>query len=141
MLQSSQSLMFERVLTANLSRSSRPEVLYKKMFLKISQNTRGKHPWKTPVSVSFIIKSKVWRLQLLKNRLWHRYFPVNFAKFLRIPFFTEPTMAASVSFTFSLMTDRRYVLSRKAPIIYCSSSYCWKYFKCFTEGVACKSIM
>ena len=23
---------------------------------------------------------------LLKKRLWHRYFPVNFAKFLRIPF-------------------------------------------------------
>ena len=26
---------------------------------------------------------------LLKKRLWHRCFPVNFAKFLRIPFFTE----------------------------------------------------
>ena len=26
---------------------------------------------------------------LLKNRLWHRCFPVNFAKFLRIPFLTE----------------------------------------------------
>ena len=26
---------------------------------------------------------------LLKKRLWHRSFPVNFAKFLRAPFFTE----------------------------------------------------
>ena len=26
---------------------------------------------------------------LLKKRLWHRCFPVNFAKFLRIPFLTE----------------------------------------------------
>ena len=26
---------------------------------------------------------------LLKNRLWHRCFLVNFAKFLRTPFFTE----------------------------------------------------
>ena len=26
---------------------------------------------------------------LLKKRLWHGYFPVNFAKFLRTPFFTE----------------------------------------------------
>ena len=26
---------------------------------------------------------------LLKKRLWHRYFPVNFAKFLKKPFFTE----------------------------------------------------
>ena len=26
---------------------------------------------------------------LLKKRLWHRCFPVNIAKFLRTPFFTE----------------------------------------------------
>ena len=26
---------------------------------------------------------------LLKKRLWHRFFPANFAKFLRTPFFTE----------------------------------------------------
>ena len=26
---------------------------------------------------------------LLKARLWHRFFPVNFAKFLRTPFFIE----------------------------------------------------
>ena len=26
---------------------------------------------------------------LLKKRLWHRWFPVNFAKFLRTPFLTE----------------------------------------------------
>ena len=26
---------------------------------------------------------------LFKKRLWHRCFPVNFAKFLRPPFFTE----------------------------------------------------
>ena len=26
---------------------------------------------------------------LLKKKLWHRYFPVIFAKFLRTPFFTE----------------------------------------------------
>ena len=28
-------------------------------------------------------------VQILKKRLWHRCFPVNFARFLRIPFFTE----------------------------------------------------
>ena len=26
---------------------------------------------------------------LLKNTLWHRYFPVNFAEFLRTPYFIE----------------------------------------------------
>ena len=30
---------------------------------------------------------------LLKKRLWHGYFPVNFAKFLRIPFLTEQVSA------------------------------------------------
>ena len=42
------------------------------MFLEISQNTHEN----TCVRVSFLIKLQVW----------HRYFPVNFAKFLRIPF-------------------------------------------------------
>ena len=32
---------------------------------------------------------KVWPATLLKKRLLHRCFPVNFAKFLRTPFFTE----------------------------------------------------
>ena len=30
-----------------------------------------------------------WLATLLKKRLWHRCFPVNFAKFSRRPFFTE----------------------------------------------------
>ena len=30
-----------------------------------------------------------WPATLLKKRLWHRCFPVNFAKFLRTPFLTE----------------------------------------------------
>ena len=42
---------------------------------------------------------------LLKKRLWHRYFSVNFAKFLRIPFFIEQLCFCSVidhSWTFIL---------------------------------------
>ena len=39
---------------------------------------------------------------LLKRRLWHRHFPVNFVKFLRTPFFTEQLRTtASVVFRFS----------------------------------------
>ena len=34
-------------------------------------------------------KAPVTSATLLKKRLWHRCFPVNFAKFLRTPFFTE----------------------------------------------------
>ena len=34
-------------------------------------------------------KSSLRLATLLKKRLWHRFFPVNFAKFLRTPFFSE----------------------------------------------------
>ena len=45
----------------------------KNVFLEISQNSQGN------TCASFLIN-------LLKKRLWHRCFPVNFAKFLRTPF-------------------------------------------------------
>ena len=32
---------------------------------------------------------------LLKKRLWHRYFPVNFVKFLRTPFLKEHLWATA----------------------------------------------
>ena len=35
---------------------------------------------------------------LLKKRLWHRCFPVNFAKFLRTPFFTEHLQTTAPAF-------------------------------------------
>ena len=47
-------------------------VLWKKVFLEVSQNSQEK----TCAKVSL----------LLKKRLWHRCFPVNFVKFLRTPF-------------------------------------------------------
>ena len=56
-------------------RSSRPEVFYKKGVLK----NFGKFTENACARVS---------ATLLKKRLWQRYFPVNFAKFLRTPFLT-----------------------------------------------------
>ena len=53
----------------------------KKVLLKILQNSQGN----TCASVSFLIKLQA--KALLKKRLWHRCFPVNFAKSLRIRFF------------------------------------------------------
>ena len=43
---------------------------------------------KTPVPESLFI-IKLQPATLLKKKLWHRRFPVNFAKFLRTPFFTD----------------------------------------------------
>ena len=52
------------------------------MFLNISQNSQEK----TCARVSFLIKLKAEACNFVKKRLWHRYFPVHFAKFLRKPF-------------------------------------------------------
>ena len=35
------------------------------------------------------LESIKFQATLLKKRLWHRGFPLNFVKFLRTPFFTE----------------------------------------------------
>ena len=68
-------------------RSSRPEEFCKKVVLKSFAKFTGKHlcqilffhkvasPGRSPSSSP-----------LLKKRLWHRCFPVNFLKFLRAPF-------------------------------------------------------
>ena len=57
-----------------------------KVFLEISQNSHKK----ACARVSFFSKVTGQRpATLLKKRLWHRSFPVTFAKFLRAPFFTE----------------------------------------------------
>ena len=55
----------------------------RKVFLKISQNSLEN----TCARVSFLIKLQA--SGLFKKWLWHRYFSVNFAKFLETPFLTE----------------------------------------------------
>ena len=52
------------------------------MFLEIFQNSQEN----TCGRASFLIKLQAWPTTLLKKRLWHGCFPVNFAKFLRTPF-------------------------------------------------------
>ena len=55
----------------------------KKIFLEITQNSQEN----TCSRVSFLIRP--WPATLFKKRLWHRCFPVNFAKFLRAAFLKE----------------------------------------------------
>ena len=69
-----------------LFRSSRPEVFYKKDVFRNFAKFKGKHLCK---SLFFNKVAGLRPATLLKKRLWHRYFPVNFAKFLRTPFLTE----------------------------------------------------
>ena len=66
-------------------RSCRPEVFCKKDVLRNFAKSIGKHLCQS----LFFNKVASLPTTLLKKRLWHRCFPVNFAKFLRTPFFTK----------------------------------------------------
>ena len=58
----------------------------KKVFLEISQNSQQKHLCQ---SLFFNKVADLRPATLLKTRLWHRCFHVNFVKFLRTPFCIE----------------------------------------------------
>ena len=63
-------------------RSSLPEVFCKRGVLRNFKKLTGKHLHQS------LFFNKVEKA-LLKKRLWHRCFPVNFVKFPRTPFFIE----------------------------------------------------
>ena len=71
-------------------RSSRPEVFYKSVFLTNLQN----HAKKETDRSLFLNKAEK---ALLKKRLRHRSFPVDFAKFSGIPFFQNTFSDCSLS--------------------------------------------
>ena len=71
---SSHSLVWVKV------KSSHWRCSVKKMFLNIWQNSQEK----ACVGASCLIK--LLACNFIKKRLWHRYFPVNFPKFLRTTF-------------------------------------------------------
>ena len=64
-------------------RSSLPDVFCEKGVLRSFTKFTGKHLRRS------LYFNKVADPTLLKQRLWHRYFPVTFAQFLRKPFLTE----------------------------------------------------
>ena len=71
-----------------LVRSSHPELFCRKGVLRKSEKFTGKH------LCQILFLNKVAGLQhkaciFIKKRLWHRYFHVNFAKFLRRHFLIE----------------------------------------------------
>ena len=89
-------------------------------FLVISQNSQENNC----ARVSILIKLKAQAATLLKKRLWHTYFPVNFEKFLRTPiwntFFTEQLWStASTLFHFLLpVVNRVFVFSGLRPSVW-----------------------
>ena len=88
-------------------RSSRPEMFCKKGVLRNFAKFTGRHLCQ---SLFFNKVAGLKPATLLKKRFWHRCFPVNFAKFLRIPFSCRtPPVAASDN----LVASRDYTSKRK----------------------------
>ena len=91
------------------NRSSRPEGFCKKGFLRNFTKFTGKHLCQSlffnkvaGLRPATLLKKRLWHrcfpvnfvkflrpATLLKKRLWHRCFPVNFVKFLRASFLEE----------------------------------------------------
>ena len=63
-------------------RSNHQRCSIKKLFLICSENSQEN----TCDKVSFLIKLQTWAYNVLKKRLWHTDFYVNFAKPLRSPY-------------------------------------------------------
>ena len=68
------------------SRSSLPEVFYKNGVYRNFAKFTGKNLCQ---SLIFNKVAGIRPATLLKKRPWHRFYPVNFAKFLRTPYFTK----------------------------------------------------
>ena len=71
---------------SRIRRSSRPDVFCEKVVLRNFAKFTGKHLCQ---SLSFNKVAGLKPATLLKERPWHRCFPMNFAKFLTTPLFTE----------------------------------------------------
>ena len=68
-----------------ICKSTLPSV--KRVFLEISQNSQENTCARVSILIKLLLKYKyTLKYTLLKQRLWHRCFPVDLAKFLRTPF-------------------------------------------------------
>ena len=80
-----------------------PEVFYKKGVLRNFIKFTGKH-----LRQSLFLNKKASELRpafVFKKMLWHRYFPVNFVKFLRTPFLqnTSERLLPQMEYFFDLL--------------------------------------
>ena len=76
----------------SVNKSSHRRCSTRKGVLRNFANFTGKHPYQ---SLFFNKVVGLGPATLLKKRLQHRYFPVNFAKFLRTPFLIEHLQATA----------------------------------------------
>ena len=98
-----------------------PEVFYEKVVLKKFAKVTGKHMYQSV----YFNKVAGSACNLIKKRFWQRCFPVNFAKFLRIPFLQNTSARLLLYWTqlFCLFSDQIMLLFSTL----CRSSY-WRCF-------------
>ena len=78
--------IFSLNLKENQLRSSHQTCFMKRVVLRNFAKFTGKHLCQSPFFNKVV---GLGPATLLKKRLWHRCFPVNFVKFLRSPFYIE----------------------------------------------------
>ena len=108
-----------------VTRQKQPREVFfvKKVFLEISQNSQEN----TCTRVSFLIKLQAWGQSLffnkvaglrpatlLKKRLWHRCFPVNFVKISKNTFLTEHLRTTASA---SLQKPKPFFTNREKSVI------------------------
>ena len=139
-----------------LSFTSFPENKWAMFFEKI----RSSHP-RCSVRVKGVLRNFAkFKGTLLKKRLWHRCFPVKFAKFLRTPFYRAPMLAGSKKLIifakyrkdwhcFWFLTSKQRKSSHLIQIFFLFWSNHWrcsikeavlKYFANFTGKNLCRSL-
>ena len=109
-------------------RSSHQRCSMKKSVLGNFPKFTGKHLCR----VYFLIKLQARPANLLRRRLWHMCFPVNFEKFLRTPFYIEHLWWLLPNFTHTLwyFTDSIYL-----SFIYFLFTYTSKHTEVFEREI------
>ena len=67
--------------------------------------------------IYFSMKLQALPVTLLKQTLWHSYFPVNFATLLRTSFFTEHLRIAASEISAFLSLDTNYLFDHSEWVI------------------------
>ena len=111
-------------------RSSRTEVFCKKCALRNVAKFTGKH-----------LCQSLFRTTLLRRRLWHRCFSVNFAKFLRTPFLTEHLRWMLLAVLESVEQRVSVTCFTILPAPCCWSIVCFASFQIFIRWFIWKSLV
>ena len=88
---------------------------------------KSNHQENTSTKVSFLIKLQTWGLQLLKKRLWHRCFPLNFTRFLGASMFIEHSggcFGNTKSKRISGVEIRENIMSRHFQVVWVKFNWC-----------------